>query len=60
MPNHSWRWSADYTETDGEEAFRVKIERIRARCFGGQGTRLNLGGGEREGPKPSLTGNIET
>ena len=60
MPSHCWRWSNKYTETDGEEAFRTKRERIQAICFVKQGTRLNLGGEKREGPKPSLTGNIET
>ena len=39
---------------------RKKGERIRARCYGGQGTRVNLGGGDKEGPEPSLTGNIVT
>ena len=57
---HCWRWSANYTETDGEEAFRTKRERRRARCPGGQGTRLNLGGGKMEGPKTITDGKHRT
>ena len=37
-----------------------KGDRIRERCPGGQGTRVNLGGGKRGVPEPSLTGNIAT
>ena len=41
---------------DGEEAKRTKVERGRARCFVEQGTRTNLGGGEKEGTKIILDG----
>ena len=37
-----------------------KGERIRERCPGGKGTRVNLGGGVRGVSEPSLTGNIVT
>ena len=36
---------------DGEEAKRIKGERRQERCSVEQGTRTNLGGGEKEGTK---------
>ena len=46
-----WRGAAKYTFMDGEEGKSMKGERRQARCSGEQGTRTNLGGGEKEGTK---------
>ena len=40
-------------QTDGEESLGGEREHARAVCLGGQGTRVNLGGGEG-GPEPSF------
>ena len=48
-----WRRSAEYTETGGEEADRTKRERKTGKMLVEQVTRMNLGGGGKEGTKPS-------
>ena len=57
--NRHWRGSAEYTKTGGEEADRTKRER-RQTMLAEQGTRMNLGGRDKEGTKLIMTGNIET
>ena len=53
MTRRCWRGTADDTETDGNWK---KGERIRARCPGGQGTWVNLGGGGEGGTRTITDG----